>query len=206
MLRAGCDLRNARSALILLHGRGAGADDMLALAQVFTLPADMSILAPQANGYVWYPQRFIAPLSHNEPYLSSALQRVSEVVNLAMEHGLPPERILLGGFSQGACLAAEYVIRSERRWGGLFVFSGGFIGEMGIPRTTNSSLENSLGHMPVFVGCSDIDPHIPLSRVEETALLLESMGAVVTKRIYPGMGHTINADEIKLTQQIILSL
>lgn len=199
VLSAGCALSGAQRGLILLHGRGAAADDMLGLAQAFTLPPDLAVLAPQASGYVWYPQRFIVPPAQNEPHLSSALRRVDEVVGLALAAGIPAERIVIGGFSQGACLAAEYVIRSGRRWGGLLVFSGGFIGELGKARQPIARLDGT----PVFLGCSDIDPHIPLSRVEETARLLEDMGAVVTKRIYPGMGHTINQDEITLAQQII---
>jgi len=189
----------AQRGLILLHGRGASADDMLGLAQAFSLPADLAVQAPQASGYVWYPQRFIAPADQNEPYLSSALQRVDEVIGLTQ---IPAENIIIGGFSQGACLAAEYVIRSGRRWGGLLVFSGGFIGELGKARQPIGRLDGT----PVFLGCSDMDPHIPLSRVEETARLLEDMGAAVTKRIYPGMGHTINQDEITLAQQIISAL
>jgi predicted esterase len=135
----------------------------------------------------------------NEPFLSSALRRVGEVVEMLAQNAIPAEKVILGGFSQGACLAAEFIVRSERQWGGLLVFSGGYIGPLEEPREPVGSLKGT----PVFLGCSDIDPHIPLSRVEETAALLEAMGAQVTKRIYPGMGHTIHPNEVDAAQKII---
>jgi predicted esterase len=199
VLRLGSELPQARRALILLHGRGASAQDMAGLAQELALPDDMLVLAPQASGNIWYPQRLTATVESNEPYLSSALLRVSEVVATLAEGGISAEKVWLGGFSQGASLAIEFVLRSARRWGGLLAFSGGFIWPLGKPRPAAGSVQGT----PVFLGCSDVDPYIPRSRVEETAAILEAMGAHVTQRLYPGMGHTINQDEIQWAQKLI---
>lgn len=188
---AGKPLAEARGAVILIHGRGASAESILELAAYLPQP-DLAWLAPQAADSTWYPYSFLAPLEKNEPYLSSALARVTEVVALAEAAGLPPERIFLGGFSQGACLASEFVARNARRYGGLIAFSGGLIGPDGTPR----DYAGSLSGMPVFIGCSDVDPHIPLGRVHETAAVLARLGATVDSRIYPRMGHTINQDEM----------
>jgi len=188
---AGKPLAEARGAVILIHGRGASAESILELAAYLPQP-DLAWLAPQAADSTWYPYSFLAPLEKNEPYLSSALARVAEVVALAEAAGLPPERIFLGGFSQGACLASEFVARNARRYGGLIAFSGGLIGPDGTPR----DYAGSLSGMPVFIGCSDVDPHIPVGRVHETAAVLARMGAAVDSRIYPRMGHTINQDEM----------
>jgi predicted esterase len=202
VLRSGSDLSNAKSALILLHGRGASAEDMTGLAQEFSLPESMIVLAPQANSNIWYPQRLIAPLEMNEPYLSSAILRVSEVVKMLGQSGIPAEKVIIGGFSQGSSLAIEFVMRNARRWGGLLAFSGGYIWPMGVPREPTGRLDG----MPAFLGCSDVDPYIPLQRVEETSAALEAMGAHVTKRIYKDMGHTINQDEVFEAQKIISEL
>jgi glyoxalase family protein len=202
LLRQGSELASARSALILLHGRGASAQDIIGLAQAFSLPDDMIVLAPQAAGSVWYPQRLIAPIESNEPYLSSALRRLGEVVEMLEQAGIPAERILIGGFSQGASLAIEFVLRSGRRWGGLLAFSGGYIWPLGQPRAQAGSLAGT----PVFLGCSDIDPHIPLARVEETAALLQAVGAQVDLHLYPNMGHTIIQEEIDAAQHIITAI
>lgn len=188
---AGKPLAEARGAVILIHGRGASAESILELAAYLPQP-DLAWLAPQAADSTWYPYSFLAPLEKNEPYLSSALARVTEVVALAEAAGLPPERIFLGGFSQGACLASEFVARNARRYGGLIAFSGGLIGPDGTPR----DYAGSLSGMPVFIGCSDVDPHIPVGRVRETAAVLARLGATVDSRIYPRMGHTINQDEM----------
>lgn len=188
---AGKPLAEARGAVILIHGRGASAESILELAAYLPQP-DLAWLAPQAADSTWYPYSFLAPLEKNEPYLSSALARVTEVVALAEAAGLPPERIFLGGFSQGACLASEFVARNARRHGGLIAFSGGLIGPDGTPR----DYAGSLSGMPVFIGCSDVDPHIPVGRVHETAAVLARLGATVDSRIYPRMGHTINQDEM----------
>lgn len=191
VIAAGLPLAEARGALVLIHGRGATAESILELADFLPHPA-LAYLAPQAADYTWYPYSFLAPIQQNEPYLSSALRRVGEVVAEVEAAGIPAERIFLGGFSQGACLASEFAARNARRYGGLILFSGGLIG----PEATPRDYPNSLAGTPVFLGCSDVDPHIPLARVRETAAVLERMGAVVDTRIYPRMGHTINQDEI----------
>lgn len=191
MASAGQRLDQAQAALILLHGRGATAAGILLLAEELYHPA-YSYLAPQAANNTWYPYTFLAPMQQNEPWLSSALSRVGETVAAVLAAGVPAERIVLGGFSQGACLASEFVARNARRYGGLLAFSGGLIG----PPGTLRAYAGSLAGTPVFLGCSDVDPHIPQARVEETAAVLEGLGAQVTMRLYPSMGHTINADEI----------
>lgn len=206
VLQAGTAIEQAKSALILLHGRGAAADDMIGLAQAFRLPQDMVVLAPQAAGYVWYPQRFIAPLEANEPYLSSALRRIDEVVAQLDQAGIPAKRIILGGFSQGASLAIEYVLRSGRRWGGLLAFSGGYIWPAGQPRPAEPETQKSLDGTPAFLGCADVDPHIPTERFHDSAHLLAALGARVNKQVYPGMGHTIIQSEIDAAQEIITAL
>ncbi len=190
MASAGQRLDQAQAALILLHGRGADAASILMLAEELFHPA-YAYLAPQAANNTWYPYTFLAPMQQNEPWLSAALARVGEVVASVVAAGIPAERIVLGGFSQGACLASEFMARNARRYGGLLAFSGGLIGPPGAPRAYTGSLDGT----PVFLGCSDVDPHIPKARVEETAAVLEGLGAQVTMRLYPGMGHTINADE-----------
>lgn len=194
---AGVDLKEATSAMILLHGRGATAQDILFLSAEFSFPR-LAFLAPQASGYTWYPNRFILPLDQNEPHLSSALGLIDEIIK-QVERTIPLDHIFIGGFSQGACLASEYVIRHPRRYAGLLAFSGGYIGPLDIPREPHGNLDG----MPAFLGCSDRDPHIPLQRVKETTSLLQAMGANVTERIYPQMEHTIVEDEINEARKII---
>ncbi|HET6567884.1 MAG TPA: alpha/beta fold hydrolase [Rhodothermales bacterium] len=201
VLTAGAPLKRARAAVLLLHGRGASAEDILGLADEFTF-SDVAYLAPQASGYSWYPHSFLAPLSQNEPALSSALQAVADVFGRIEEAGVPPERIVLLGFSQGACLALEYAARNPRRFGGVVGLSGGLIGPEGTPRDYAGDLQET----PVFLGCSDVDPHIPVSRVHETGRVLEGMNAVVTERIYPGMGHTVNSDEVAFVADLVSTL
>jgi predicted esterase len=188
---AGAPLDGATAAVVLLHGRGATAASILELADYLARPG-LAFLAPQAAGNTWYPYSFLAPLEDNEPYLSAALRAVGETAARATAAGVAPERLFFGGFSQGACLAAEFVARHARRYGGLLLFSGGLIGPPGTPRDYVGAFDG----MPIFLGCSDVDPHIPLARVEETAAVLARMGARVDKRIYPRMGHTINEDEL----------
>jgi len=177
--------------MILVHGRGGTAEDILRLAGQLGRD-DFCYLAPQAAGRSWYPFRFLAPLEENEPYLSSALRVLDDLFERLTAAGIPTERVFLLGFSQGACLTLEWVARNARRYGGAAGLSGGLIG----PPGRDFAYEGSLAGTEVFLGCSDIDPHIALGRVEETASVLAELGASVTKRIYPGMGHTINADEI----------
>jgi predicted esterase len=184
--------------MILIHGRGASAYDILELGTYLAAP-EMAQLAPQAANNTWYPYSFLNPLEQNEPYLSSALQVVADVVDRVEAAGIAAERIIIGGFSQGACLASEFVARHARRYGGLLLFSGGLIGPPGTPREYAGSLAGT----PVFLGCSDVDFHIPLERVEETAEVLANLGGKVTKKIYPNMGHTIIQDEIDEAQTIV---
>lgn len=198
---AGVPLEAASAALILIHGRGATADDILSLHDLLDAP-NLAVIAPQSAGAAWYPERFIAPIEANEPYLSSALTRIAEVAAHIESHGIPASRIVIGGFSQGACLASEFVIRNPRRWGGLLAFSGGYIGPPGETRPPQGSLDGT----PAFLGCSDVDPHIPLQRVRETTSLLKAMGAQVTEKIYRNMGHTIYGDEIDHANDLLRNL
>lgn len=195
---AGAKLDEASAALILLHGRGATAEDILSLSAFLTQPR-LAFLAPQAKDYTWYPNRFIFPVEQNEPYLSSALDLVDKIVQYVKDAGISNDKIFIGGFSQGACLASEYVIRNPKKYGGLLAFSGGYIGPLNTQRQPNGDLSGT----SAFLGCSDIDPHIPLQRVKETTALLQAMGAQVTEKIYPGMGHAINDEEIELAGELI---
>ena len=195
---SGAPLASANGALILLHGRGATADNILELGDYLARPG-LALLAPQAAGNTWYPYSFLAPMEQNEPYLSAALRAVDDMAARVAAAGIPPARLFFGGFSQGACLAAEYVARHARRYGGLLLFSGGLIGPPGTPRAYDGAFDG----MPVFLGCSDVDPHIPLARVEETAAVLGSLGAQVDKRVYPRMGHTINEDELAAAAHLL---
>lgn len=195
---AGVKLEGASAAMILLHGRGATAEDILSLSAHLTQPG-LAFIAPQAEGYTWYPNRFILPVEQNEPYLSGALAKVESIVKMVEAQGIPSEKIFIGGFSQGACLASEYVIRNPKRYGGLLAFSGGYIGPLNGTRQPSGQLHDT----PVFIGCSDIDPHIPLQRVYETTSLLRAMGAQVTEKIYPNMGHTIIDDEVETARAVI---
>ncbi len=197
----GTPLDRAGAAVILLHGRGATARGMLGLAAELDVD-DVAYLAPQAQRGSWYPNSFLAPTDANEPELTSALQAIEDALNEASEAGIPRERVALIGFSQGGCLASEFVARNARRYGGLAVLSGGLIGPEGTPRDYDGSLDGT----PVFLGCSDVDPHIPLERVEETAIVFEGLDADVTKQVYEGMGHTVNEDELRYVSELVAAL
>ena len=198
VLTLGPPPERARIAMILAHGRGASAEDILGLAAELHLD-DVAFLAPQAAGRTWYPYSFLTPMEKNEPGLSSALGVLDRLVASLAKQGLPPERVGLLGFSQGACLSLEYAARHARRYAAVIGLSGGLIGPPGTPRTYPGSCAGT----PVFVGCSDIDPHIPLERVQETAEVFRRLGADVDERIYRGMGHTVNEDEIRAVQRIL---
>lgn len=198
VVAAGRPLAEAKAAMIMIHGRGATAESILTLAAELPHP-DMAYLAPQAAGNTWYPYSFLSPIELNEPWLSSALEVISALVARIEEAGIPAGRIIIGGFSQGACLSSEFVARHARRYGGLFAYSGGLIGPDGTPRDYAGSLEET----PVFLGCSDVDPHIPLERVQLSTEVLRNLGGRVTERIYRGMGHTINQDEIEAVREMI---
>ena len=190
--------RDARLALILVHGRGASAEDILGLGAELQL-VDVACLAPQAAGHTWYPYSFLSPIPQNEPGISSGLGVIARLIDELGREGLPPERIGLLGFSQGACLSLEFAARNARRYAGVFALSGGLIGPPGTPRTYSGSFEGT----PVFLGCSDVDAHIPLERVRESADVFRRMGAAVDERIYPRMGHTVNGEEIEAVKETL---
>lgn len=201
VLTAGAPLAGAPAAVVMVHGRGASAEDILALAEELGHP-EFAYLAPQAAGHTWYPNTFLAPLPSNEPFLTSALGVLGALIARIGAAGIPPERTVLIGFSQGACLASEFAARNARRYGGVVALSGGLIGPDGTPRDYPGSLAGT----PVFLGCSDIDPHIPAARVTESAAVLRRLGGGVTDRLYPGMGHTVNRDEIAFVRGLLDAL
>jgi predicted esterase len=201
VLRAGASLPGAKAAVLLLHGRGAGPEDVLGLAASFWRE-EVAYVAPAAAGHSWYPQSFLAPLAANEPYLSSALSRVHQMLDELAVAGVPAEQVMVLGFSQGACLALEATARRPRRYGALVGLSGGRIG----PPGARWPEEGSLAGTPAFLGCSDVDPHVPWERVEESAASLTRMGAEVTVRRYPGMPHTVNADEVSAASELLARL
>lgn len=200
VIATGESLEQAKAAMIMLHGRGASAEDILLIVPEIQHPG-FAYLAPQASNNSWYPNSFLAPLQANEPYLSQSLSEVSNLVTHISEAGIPYERIFLLGFSQGACLALEYAARNARRYGGVAGLSGGLIGPDHLERDYQGSLEGT----PIFLGCSDRDPHIPKHRVEHTAQVLGEMDASVSMRLYPYMGHTINEDELSKVRDMIAS-
>jgi phospholipase/carboxylesterase/glyoxalase family protein len=199
VLRAGADPVGARAAMIMLHGRGADAADINALSQIIG-GSDITFLAPEAAGHTWYPHSFQAPVEHNEPCRTSALNVIAKLIAEVGTTGrIATDRIALLGFSQGACLALEFAARHPRRYGAVFALSGGLIGET----VAAQDYSGSLAGTPVFIGCSDRDPHIPLDRVKQSAEIMKALGADVTERIYPGMGHTIVEDEILHVRRIV---
>ncbi len=190
----GAPIREADQAVILVHGRGATGESMLALVEAIGMPQTDSIafLAPQAPGGSWYPYSFLAPIAQNEPYLSQSLGILADLLDQVDKAGVPAEKTVFVGFSQGACLSLEFIARHAQPYAGVAGLSGGLIGPPGAERNYTGSLENT----PIFLGCSDVDPHIPIERVRETARVLEQLGAQVTTRIYPDMPHTVNEDEL----------
>ena len=198
VLTLGPSIASARLAAILIHGRGASADDILGIAHELALP-DVAYLAPEAAGHTWYPYSFLMPTAQNEPHLSSALLVIEGLVQHLEQQGIPPERVVLMGFSQGACLTLEFAARHARRYAAIGAFSGGLIGPPGTARAYPGSFDGT----PVFIGCSDVDPHIPVERVRESAEVYRGMGATVDERIYKGMGHTINQAEIDAVRNLL---
>lgn len=195
---AGEPLESADAAVLMLHGRGAAPGSVLALAREFDTPG-VAYLAPAAARHTWYPNPFTAPIESNQPHLDSALATLRTRLARIEEAGVPGERTVLLGFSQGACLAAEFAARNPRRYGGVVALSGGLIG----PGVVPEDYAGDLAGTPAFLGCSDTDPHIPLERVEATSQILEGLRADVTERIYPGMAHTINAEEVRRVGEMI---
>jgi predicted esterase len=201
ILSSGASLDAAQSAVIMLHGRGSSAASILSLSVELEL-TEVAYLAPQAAGHSWYPYRFLEATSRNEPWLSSALRLVDRVVEQAYQAGFRYDEIVLLGFSQGACLALEYAARNARRWGGVVALSGGLIGADHEPRADQGNLLGT----PVFFGCSDMDLHIPSTSVHSSAEIMRALGGEVTVRLYPGMGHTINRDELGWIRDLLLQL
>jgi predicted esterase len=197
----GAPLEEATAAAIFLHGRGATPEDILYLAHEAD-PGGIAYLAPEAAGGSWYPLSFLAPLEANQPWLDSAFERIGDLIAKIEAAGIPAERIVLAGFSQGACLALEYAVRKPRCYGGLVGLSGGLIGPDDMPRDYPGSLEGT----PVFLGCSDMDPYIPLERVRMSGEVLRRLGAQVDERIYPALGHLVNEDELDALASMLKQL
>ncbi len=200
VLHDGAPLADASVVLLLLHGRGGSGEDMLSLGRELSLAdVPVALVAPEAAGGTWYPQRFLAPLAQNEPHLTSALGVVAELIEEMLARGISRERIVLGGFSQGACLALEFAARHPHRYGGIAGLSGALIGPSGLKRDIMGSLDRT----PVFLGCSDVDAHIPLASVKQTTEFFRKIHADVEERIYPGMPHTVNAEEIAEVSNLV---
>lgn len=197
---AGQPLATATKALIMLHGRGGSAADILSLASALRV-ADFALLAPQAPQNSWYPNSFLAPLAQNEPWLSSALSTLRELVASLESQGITQDNIYLLGFSQGACLTLEFVARTATRYGGVVAFTGGLIGDKLYPE----HYTGDFGGTPIFIGTSDPDFHVPVARVRASTALLTELGAHVTERVYPNLGHTISQEEIELANALIFS-
>jgi len=199
ILTAGIPLQKAKKAMILLHGRGADAASILSLTEYLHVN-EFALLAPQASNRTWYPYSFMAPGRQNEPWLSSAIDLVKQTVADIKAGGINSENIFLCGFSQGACLTLEFATRHAQRFGGVIAFTGGLIGE----KINRENYKGDFSGTPVFIGCSDVDMHVPVERVYASVNILKEMGANVIQKIYPGMGHTINEDEIATVNEMIL--
>ena len=198
-VETGAPIEKAKAAMIMIHGRGASAESIIGLANEIEQRNDITFLAPKAQSNTWYPYSFLAPTVQNQPHLNSGLQAVFDAMNYALGNGIPKDKIFFLGFSQGACLASEFVARHPARYAGVFALSGGVIGDEVKPELYTGDLKQT----PYFIGCSDVDSHIPLERVNESAELYKKLNADVTKVIYPDMAHTINADEMKHVNNII---
>lgn len=196
---AGADLSKARRAMIFVHGRGDASDKMLLLANEIVDDPDVALIFPKATNNTWYPKSFLAPTVENQPWLDSALGNMSKVVAHIKSNGIREDNIFLFGFSQGACLAIDYACRNATKYAGVMVLSGGLIG----PTIERSNYNSDFAGTEIFIGCSDTDFHIPLQRLNESEAVAAKMGANVDKRIYPGMGHTINEDELQKVRSMI---
>ena len=195
---AGIPLKQAEKALIMVHGRGGSAQDILSLSQHLNVK-DYALLAPQALNHTWYPYSFIAPVDQNEPWLSSALEMIEETVKIILDAGIQPENIYFFGFSQGACLTLEFLARHARKFGGAAAIIGGVIGD----KINRENYKGDFAGTPVFLGTSNPDFHVPVERVYATANILREMNAEVTEKVYANFGHAINEEEIELANSII---
>lgn len=198
IITGGKKLDEAKKALIMLHGRGASAENILGLAEDLDVQ-DFALIAPQATNFTWYPYSFLVPPDRNEPWLSSALNLLLDTVKDINQSGIPDDQIYFAGFSQGACLTLEFVTRNARKWGGVAAFTGGLIGD----NLYRENYQGDFAGTPVFIGTSDPDPHIPVERVRESTKVLSSMNAFVTEKIYPKMGHTITLEEVNEVNRLI---
>jgi phospholipase/carboxylesterase len=201
IVTAGNKLTAASKVLVLFHGRGGSAEDILSLASHLDVTG-FSLFAPQATNNTWYPYSFLAPPPQNEPWLSSALKLLRELVDDILSKGVPTENIYFAGFSQGACLMLEFVTRNAAKYGGVVAFTGGLIGN----KIYSENYKGDFKSTPVFIGTSNPDPHVPVERVYATTNILKNMNAVVTERIYMGMGHTINNDEIDNANKLVFNV
>lgn len=200
VITKGAELTVNSKVLIMLHGRGGSAEDILTLSRHLNVE-EYTLLAPQATGDTWYPYSFMAPLEENEPWLSSALQRLTEIVEELNDRNIPSGQLYFLGFSQGACLALEFTARNARRFGGIVAFTGGLIGDKIYRDNYNGNFEGT----PVFIGSSNPDFHVPVERVHSTAAVLKEMGASVTATVYDNIGHTIIQDEITQANRLVFS-
>lgn len=201
-LTAGQPLESAGKVMVMVHGRGGSARDLLSMSQYID-DKDFAFIAPEATNNTWYPQSFLRPMAENEPYLSSALAvLVSLRARLQSDYNVKLPQLYWLGFSQGACLLSEFIARNAMPYGGVFALSGGLIGPDSTPRNYDGSFEGT----PIFLGCSDVDSHVPKQRVLESSAVFERMGATVTTKLYPNFPHSINEDELKIVNQIIAGL
>ncbi|HEY0058840.1 MAG TPA: dienelactone hydrolase family protein [Flavisolibacter sp.] len=201
IITAGQTLGRSSQVLILLHGRGGSAEEIISLADHLHVPR-FTLLAPQATGNSWYPYSFLAPPAQNEPWLSSSLGLLKELLDDLAAKDIPSESIYFAGFSQGACLTLEFVTRNANRYGGVVAFTGGLIGDKIDPGNYSGHFSGT----PIFIGTSDPDPHVPVERVYATTNILKSMGAAVTEKVYSNMGHTINQDEIENANRLVFNM
>lgn len=200
IIAAGKKIEEAKKVLIMVHGRGGNARDILSLSGHLQV-RDFALLAPEATSYTWYPFSFLAPPQQNEPWLSSALALLKEIINDINAKGIPSENIYLLGFSQGACLTLEFAARNATLFGGVVAFTGGFIGD----KIYADNYKGDFNGTSVFIGTSDPDPHVPVARVNDTVTILKKMNANVVVKVYPNMGHTISKDEIDTANKIVFT-
>jgi len=200
VVTAGGELNPNGKAIVMIHGRGGTAEDILSLSEYLDV-ADYALIAPQATGNTWYPYSFLAPPAQNEPWLSSALQVLKEVTDDLYGNGIKAENVYFVGFSQGACLTLEFVARNAAKYGGVVAFTGGLIGDKIYPE----NYKGDFGQTPIFIGTSDPDPHVPVERVYATTNILKDMHADVTAKVYAGMGHTISSDEIVQANRLVFA-